>query len=150
MQFSLRTRKGRLDNMSENELPIDVASVLKELKADPAVLAVWLIGSRANCRARPNSDWDLLVFASTEPVPKPAARNPFVDVLWKGPSGAILVEGMSDVHTLPFDGLQWSPDGPVAMYQSRKYIDCPPGASVDIDAPRYAYECMRAMRLWAR
>jgi predicted nucleotidyltransferase len=29
----------------------------------PAIDAVWLVGSRANDRVQPNSDWDLLVFA---------------------------------------------------------------------------------------
>ena len=36
------------------------------LRAYPAIREVWLIGSRANNCARPESDWDFLVFCDDE------------------------------------------------------------------------------------
>ncbi len=31
-----------------------------------SISSVWLVGSRANCTERPESDWDLLVFADND------------------------------------------------------------------------------------
>ena len=38
------------------------AYVARMVKCCPSVREVWLLGSRANNTARPDSDWDLLVF----------------------------------------------------------------------------------------
>ena len=40
--------------------------VLEIAKAHPGIREVWLIGSRANNQARPDSDWNLLVFADDD------------------------------------------------------------------------------------
>ena len=69
-------------------LPWLVQEVIEELTYDLSILEVWLAGSRANRSATGDSDWDLLVFTSVDPVPVPEPRRPGVDVIVVGPSGS--------------------------------------------------------------
>ena len=49
------------------KLNIDIKEYIKNLKNSyPNITSTWLIGSRANGTAKPNSDWDFIVFANNE------------------------------------------------------------------------------------
>ena len=107
------------------ELPRTVSGVVENLKSDESITQIWLIGSQANNSASPESDWDLLVFSTRESVlsfdPKPQ-----VDVLWKGPSGRVLLLGMPESYSLLFSDFQWKLIGPgKAMYRGRRFVDIP-------------------------
>jgi len=45
---------------------MDSDYIQRLLAAYPAIREIWLIGSRANNHARPESDWDFLVFSDDE------------------------------------------------------------------------------------
>jgi len=47
------------------------------VRAYPSISEVWLIGSRANGRARDTSDWDYMVFADEDLVPSLRADTSF-------------------------------------------------------------------------
>ena len=71
--------------MSTRPIPqavVDLVTVLAS--GSPAPESIWLIGSRANCRHRPDSDTDLLVFGSKAflmAATKAISDTPAVDVL---------------------------------------------------------------------
>jgi hypothetical protein len=50
-----------------------------------SISAIWLIGSRASCTERPDSDWDLLAFADSDAFGAmqrdPDVRAPGIDLL---------------------------------------------------------------------
>ncbi len=87
------------------------------LAACPEITEVWLIGSRANDKARVDSDWDLLVFGSTRTLAtlrkNQPLRRPDIDLLivyngndfrapWKTESGK--------VHSGNLTGWEWEWD----------------------------------------
>ena len=112
-------------------LPQHVLDVLKALTEQAETLEVWLIGSRANNTAGPDSDWDLLVFSSAEPTPI-ATRQPGVDVIHVGPSGQFLLEGQLEVMTRPFASFVWRPsENETATYTALRLIDFAPGVELN-------------------
>ena len=87
------------------------------LAACPEITEVWLIGSRANDKARVDSDWDLLVFGSNRTLSilhkNLSLRRPDIDLLivyngndfrapWKTESGK--------VHSGSLTGWEWERD----------------------------------------
>ena len=122
--------------------------VLRALSEDPSVRSVWLIGSQANGNATAESDWDLLAFRTTEPCTT-TARQQHVDVLWVGPSGAILLEGQGEEYTFKMNDLQWTEtsDG-VARYCGKRSVDFLEGQAFDSDTPRSHRPWLCAHRLW--
>jgi predicted nucleotidyltransferase len=78
------------------QLHLAVTKLVEELQSDDSVMQVWLIGSQTSGGASLESDWDLLVF-STREASVTSARNPKIDVLWKGPSGR---EGVPEIRTV--------------------------------------------------
>ena len=89
--------------------------------AFPAITEVWLLGSRANSRARVDSDYDYLVFSTDDSIlnqlcQTPAFRDPAVDLLfagtgdmaispWPEPNGSWKKLGLKDAP----GGLAWRP-----------------------------------------
>lgn len=131
------------------KLPQNILLIIDTLKADQTVSEIWLIGSRASKQATPKSDWDLLVFSSAEPCVS-TQRAHGVDVLWKGPSGAVLLEGQSDDCTLQFSDFLWTATSPdKATYRGRKFNDVPDGVT-DVGVPLQTFVEGKALCLWSR
>lgn len=74
------------------EIPEKIKDLVFQLANDLSIMEIWLIGSRASGNTHAASDWDLLVFSTSEPQAT-ASRVEGIDVLWKGPSGNVLLEG---------------------------------------------------------
>lgn len=55
------------------------AYIKKLTTAHPGIKSIWLLGSRANNSYRPDSDWDLLVFANQQIFYELKRRNTFYD-----------------------------------------------------------------------
>jgi len=71
-----RDSKDGITNSMINDLPDDIRrAVLQELANDSTVESIWLIGSRANSRAKAASDWDFLIFFNAEPAYVAATRS---------------------------------------------------------------------------
>jgi hypothetical protein len=125
-----------------------VAEIVAELRLEGSVEQIWLIGSRASGRATASSDWDLLVFSSEDPRECPCRRIG-VDVLWRGPSGRILLEGKPSCLAIYFSDLQWSESAPgYATYRGRKFQ----GDDLDVRdySPAMIFVQSSAIRLWTR
>lgn len=107
----------------------DITKYVHGLKLSfPSITNVWLLGSRANGTARDNSDWDFLVFSSTEIYEEVKNNTAFhredVDLLLVGedgefskpfgqPKGGSLTKWkwiqVSDVLS-HYEGCKWFPD----------------------------------------
>jgi len=131
-------------------LPPDVESVFNDLTNDDSVLEVWLMGSRASGTATSLSDWDLLVLSNAEPTVVPARMNG-VDVLWSGPTGAILLEGRPETLMFEFKDFQWrETENGCAEYRGRKFTDAEDGVARDASIPLQVFVSCRAVRLWKK
>lgn len=138
--------------MNSNSATIELAPIMTavdDLAHDLNTREVWLIGSRANGTETEESDWDLLVFSFTEPVPILFVRTN-IDVLRVGPSGNVLFDG----ETIPFthlDDFQWlSVNNQEASYlgkDSINFVDCVPR---DYAAPRFIRTKLKALLVWSR
>lgn len=133
-----------------NSLPDSVGRVLAELKEEDATQSVWLVGSRANGTARPDSDWDLLVFSSSEPEVAPA-RLEGVDVIRVGPSRqTFLLEGKGSNYMISFADWQWREiNEATARYTDKRFIEYPPAAR-DVAEPVFSRTERKAYRLWLK
>jgi hypothetical protein len=101
--------------------PCSFFDVLRELKQESSVMSIWLVGSRANQKSIPSSDWDLLVFSSIEPVFVPM-RFSDVDVIRIGPSGQGLLEGKNSELMFCFEDWHWNMlDNQSASYIGKKF-----------------------------
>jgi Nucleotidyltransferase domain len=129
------------------QLPDAVAEIVAELRLEASVEQIWLIGSQASGRATASSDWDLLVFSSEDPRECPCRRIG-VDVLWRGPSGRILLEGKPSCFAFYFSDLQWSESAPgYATYRGSKFQ----GDDLEVrDSPAMIFLQSSALRLWTR
>jgi len=131
-----------------NGMPQNVLGVIDQLSQDPSVLEVWLIGSRVNMSATTDSDWDLLVFSTKEPY-ETLAREKGVDVLWKGPSGKVLLEGQPECMKVCFSDFQWAEsESDKAAYVGRKFVDCKSGEVRDASEPAQVRGHSLASRIW--
>lgn len=133
---------------AEFTLPAHVARVVDELTLDPTVLEVWLIGSRPSGTATSNSDWDVLVRSTVEPIQR-AARADGVDVLRCGPKTALL-EGMTENFAFAFSDFRWheTSEG-IAEYCGRRFIDV--GVEPhDTSAQVQEWVKCKGIRLWKR
>lgn len=132
------------------DLPDTVIRVLDELRDDESTLEIWLVGSRVSGCAGPTSDWDLLVFSAREPETH-SVRAEGVDVLLKGPSGAVLLEGMPMSLMLKFSDFQWRELGPGrAKYRGRKFLTGVADALRDAATPAQIFTEGVATLLWKR
>jgi Nucleotidyltransferase domain. len=131
-----------------NTLPDFVLRVLSDFKEE-STESVWLVCSRANQTATPNSDWDLLVFSSIEPeVVSP--RGQHVDVIRVGPSRQVLLEGQEIIFKHSFTVWQWREiDEVEATYVGKKFINDSLVAH-DYNDPRYSKTEQLAYLLWAK
>ena len=117
------------------DCPGGVRALIDELAREPATQSIWLFGSRANSSATITSDWDVLVFSSTEPVAAPRRREN-VDVVRVGPSGRVLVEGVCEDLAFHFQDFQWTVlDAERASYVGKKFRDTKEGG--DTSEPVY-------------
>jgi predicted nucleotidyltransferase len=132
-----------------NTFPEFVRKVLAELIEEESTESVWLVGSRANQTARPDSDWDLLVFSSVEPEAI-SARCEKIDIIRVGPSRQGLLEGQGNNYIFSFADWQWSDIDKVnAKYIGTKLKDYPPGARDSSEQACIATE-QPAYRIWAK
>ncbi len=100
--------------------PAAIRAVIDMVAREPATKSIWFIGSRANSRARPESDWDIMVF-TTEALSCVSARVPGLDILRVSPSGEVLLEGMPEQFTLEFSSFRWSRiDQNHAVYEGQR------------------------------
>lgn len=128
--------------------PEHVRRVVAQLVADSSVREVWLIGSQVNGTASPTSDWDLLVFASREPVTR-EERCPGVDVLWKGPTQTRL-EGQAESQQIDFGNFRWSEGNDrTASYVGYKLVQFEYGVSRDASISPVLRPSLRGLRIWA-
>lgn len=136
--------------MPELKLPPCVRAAVIAIAADTDTREVWLIGSQANGTATPESDWDLLVMSAREPVVT-EKRFEGIDVLHLGPSGKLLLEGMSSSHELQFTDFRWVITSPTtAAYRGMRFIPVEPGVGRDIADPRVIYQPALGALLWSR
>jgi len=111
------------DAMSDHliRFPKDILTIISEICAEAASASVWLVGSRANGRAKESSDWDVLVF-SRDNSTRPSARHDRLDVIRVGPTGRVLVEGASELLAFNFSDFDWALEGPQrASYLGKKF-----------------------------
>jgi hypothetical protein len=85
--------------------PENHRSIIEEIAREPATREIWLIGSRANSRAKYNSDCDILVFRDDD-LSEVQARCEGLDVL-RVSQGQFLLEGRSKSSILPFANFSW-------------------------------------------
>ncbi len=112
-------------------------ALIDELAREPATQSIWLFGSRANSSGTATSDWDVLVFSSTEPHAAPRRRKD-VHVVRVGPSGRVLAEGACEDLAFHFQDLQWTVlDAERASYVGKKFRDAKEGVARDISEPVY-------------
>lgn len=131
------------------QLPLAVTELVEELQFDDTVMQVWLIGSQASGGASLDSDWDLLVF-STREASVTSARKPKIDVLWKGPSGRILLEGESESFVIQFSDFSWKLLAvDKATYRGRRFLDLPDGVRDASEQPQVRHT-QSAFCLWSR
>ena len=109
--------------------PKSIRSVIEEIARESATRAIWLIGSRANFRAAPKSDWDVLVFRDDELARVPQ-RCKGLDVLRVSPSGSVLLEG-GDIE-LSFADFCWS----LIDREHAAYVGCDFTKGAPIDRPQ--------------
>ena len=102
--------------------PERIRAIIEQIASEPATKAIWFIGSRANGRETPGSDWDILVFSRDEVKPVPA-RCDGLDVLRVSPSGEVLLEGMSAHLIQPFSRFSWVQTAKTrASYTGQKFL----------------------------
>jgi predicted nucleotidyltransferase len=117
-------------------LPEDARVIIQELANDPTVESIWLIGSRANSRARRESDWDFLVFFNTEPI-YVTQRRQNIDLLRVGPSGAVRPDGGEEID---FRDFRWKPiDDRRAAYRGKQFIPYEPLVARDGHEPVFKF-----------
>lgn len=111
--------------MTRPPLPPQARRLLKLLFGlEPLPQSVWLFGSRANGRATPRSDTDLLVFASSafvESLRRATSQPQDVDILVMVDSDTIIYPWRKE--TASFKSWQWRFQGDhVASYVGVKWI----------------------------
>ena len=136
---------------SLNGFPDSVRRILARLQEEASTESIWLVGSRANERSTPNSDWDLLVFSSAEPDVAFASSNG-VDVIRVGPSRQVfLLEGKGTDFILPFADWEWREiDHVNATYMGKKFADHPSGEARDSSDPACRRSEQHAFRIWSK
>ena len=75
--------------MKNTDFPEFVTEVLEELIDERETQSIWFIGSRANGRERPDSDWDFIAFVSND-VNERSTRNKNVDIIRVDRNGVYL------------------------------------------------------------
>jgi len=129
--------------------PSDVLALIDELAQEPRTESLWLVGSRANERAKDDSDWDFLVFSANELV-RTRARLENVDVIRVGPSGRVLVEGAPEYLASTFDDFQWTRlDARRANYVGKKFREFEFGTARDASEPPFDRPTESALLLFA-
>lgn len=126
------------------DLPDYVRRAVADLASEPTTQSIWLIGSRASDTARPSSDWDLLVFSSTEPRERHRRCNE-LDVIHVGPSRYFLAEGQPAASfTRSFANWEWDEDGDQATYTGYDLL----GETEHADSSPVRRPQRRAVRIW--
>jgi predicted nucleotidyltransferase len=148
--------------VSELEVPIvssaallnqEMARWVEQLTAAcPAIREVWLLGSRANGTARPDSDWDLLVFGADAAGPCIKSHSELhradVDLLLVDNTNGEFSRPWGNQKTGSLAGWEWKAvSEQVSTYRSVKWVpdeDPVPGADTgDIVVSR-----LNAYRVW--
>lgn len=118
--------------------PKIIRNAIQALARDAKTQSIWLIGSRANFRARVASDWDVLAFREDKPR-RVSQRCNGLDVIHVGPSGEAMLEGVSLI--ISFRSFSWSR---ISAGVAR-YVGCDFEAGAPIDRPQ-----LRALLLYEK
>jgi hypothetical protein len=118
--------------------PESIRAVIEEIAHESLTRAIWIIGSRANFRATPESDWDVLVFRDDDTARVPQ-RCEGIDVLRVSPSGSVLLEG--GFITVSFASFCWS----LIDREHAAYVGCDFSEGAPIDRPQ-----LRAVLIYER
>ena len=131
------------------EITDKVKELIFQLASDLSIMEIWLIGSRVSGNAHAESDWDLLVFSTNEPQVT-SSRVEGIDVLWKGPSGNVLLEGQPISVQFKFSDFNWLvvTEGE-ATYRGRKFKEVADGIR-DASIPLQSFIEGKAVCLWQR
>jgi hypothetical protein len=131
------------------EIADKVKDLIFQLANDLSIMEIWLIGSRASGNTHAASDWDLLVFSTNEPRVT-TLRAKGIDVLWKGPSGNVLLEGQPISLQFKFSDFNWLAVAKCqATYRGRKFNEVPDGIH-DASIPLQSFIEGKAVCLWHR
>lgn len=131
------------------EIPEKLNALIAELKEDSSIMEIWLIGSQASGTSHSKSDWDLLIFSTQDPK-QTISRIEGIDILWRGPSDKVLLEGQSMTYLLEFSDFKWiEPEDGIAIYSGRKFNETPNEAR-DASVPLQSIIESKAIRLWCR
>ncbi|QYJ80478.1 nucleotidyltransferase domain-containing protein [Shewanella acanthi] len=131
------------------EIPGKIKDLVFQLANDSSIMEIWLIGSRASGNTHAASDWDLLVFSTSEPQAT-TSRVEGIDVLWKGPSGNVLLEGQPTSFQFEFSDFNWlAVDEGQATYRGRKLNEVPEGIR-DASILLHSFIEGKAVCLWQR
>lgn len=114
----------------------------------PQIEKVWLFGSRANERCKPNSDWDIMVFADSKVLSElkdnSQIKHPNIDlfICYNGDSCESPWPDGSKVRKLSLkEGLKWSECGNVATYKGTKETE---GGSWEV------FPQLNACKIWEK
>ncbi|MBU2875047.1 nucleotidyltransferase domain-containing protein [Marinobacter salexigens] len=130
------------------EFPLKVQAVIDQLKAESCSKSVWFIGSRANGKFRPDSDWDFICFRNSA-VEEREARSRLVDIVQVGIDGQYLLEGQHYNLTGQFEHWQWHEiDSQRAEYKSRVTPKIEAGAAFDLSDAKIVTN--NAYKVWDR
>lgn len=130
------------------EFPPKVQVVIDQLKAESCSETVWFIGSRANGKFRPDSDWDFICFRKST-VEEREARSRLVDIIQVGNDGQYLLEGQHYDLTGQFEHWQWREiDSQHARYNSRVTPKFEAGAVFDLSDAKVVRN--NAYKVWDR
>lgn len=108
-----------------NRVPTEIEELVSSLTTkNPDIEEIWLIGSRANGSARPNSDWDILIFG------KNLKLNIFSEILEATSSEVDVLIVYDYPYFSNFDSSKtgslsdwkWSPVGISATYKGTKFV----------------------------
>ncbi|WP_370693294.1 nucleotidyltransferase domain-containing protein [Oceanobacter sp. 4_MG-2023] len=133
---------------SNMEFPLKVQAVINQLKAESCSESVWFIGSRANGKFRPDSDWDFICFRNSA-VEEREARSRLADIVQVGIDGQYLLEGQHCNLTGQFEHWQWHEiDSQRAEYKNRVTPKIEAGAAFDLSDAKVVTN--NAYKVWGR
>lgn len=134
--------------MKNTDFPAFVTEVLKELIDEKETQSIWFIGSRANGRERPDSDWDFIVFVS-DAVNKRSTRNKNVDIIRVDRNGVYLLEGQNLSMSNSFKIWHWcETEQGLASYTFRETPRVEAGEAFDMEDVKYIK--LQGINVWQR
>ena len=129
------------------QIPLLLAELIASISQDELVKSIWLIGSRANGYAKPDSDWDILYFSAREPCARDSRLNN-VDVIHVGPHDTFLLEGKNLEFHLSFSNWHWHQDSDRSASYTSLDMDKSVIPGIVYDSPCISSHRRSAFKLW--